>query len=88
MHGIGGNTIAKAKENISLDEARRWADYIARHGSLNVARHIERGFALLSHLTCVSGKIKIDGKIPSMESLMPHYVEGPISLEAAMSQWT
>lgn len=73
---------------MSYREARRWADYIAKHGSLNPARHIERGFAMLSHFYCLKNDIKVGGKIPSMNNLMPHHIEPPITLAAAMKAWS
>lgn len=87
MNGIGGNTITKAKETIPYTEYLIWADYIKRHGSLNTAQHIERGFALIAHTLCVAHKIKNSGAIPGINHFMPHYHEREISLEEAMRTW-
>ena len=87
MNGIGGNTIAKAKEALSYTEFMQWSDYINRHGSLNPAQHIERGFALLAHTLCVAHKIKSHGSVPGIKEFMPHYREPEISLEQAMRTW-
>jgi len=87
MNGVGGNTIAKAKEAISYTEYLQWADYMKRYGSLNVAQHIERGFALIAHTLCVANKIKTNGTIPGLKDFMPHYHEREISLEEAMRTW-
>lgn len=43
---------------------------------------------MLGHFYCLGKNIKVDGRIPSMNSLMPHYIESPISLEAAMKTWS
>lgn len=87
MNGIGGNTIAKAKEAISYTEYLEWVEFINRHGSLNLAKHIERGFALVAHITSVAHKIKSNGVIPGIKEFMPHYKEPEISLEEAMRTW-
>lgn len=47
MHGVGGNTIADAQQNLSMVEARQWADYIRRRGGLNVAERVEQSAALI-----------------------------------------
>lgn len=47
MHGVGGHTIADAQQNLSMVEARQWADYIRRRGGLNVAERVEQSAALI-----------------------------------------
>lgn len=48
LHGIGGCTIAQAKENLSYKEAVAWSKYIRQNGSLNVGQRIEHSVALLA----------------------------------------
>jgi len=71
MNGIGGRTIAEAQQNMSLVEARRWAQYIKRHGGLNIAERIEQAAALI----CATGaqltgnkKVHVKDFIPNRES--------------------
>ncbi len=47
MNGIGGRTIAEAQQNMSMVEARHWAQYMRRHGGLNVAERVEQSAALI-----------------------------------------
>lgn len=71
MHGIGGNTIAQSQRNLTLIEARQWAQYIKRHGGLNIAERVEQAAALI----CTTGaqlmgnkKVKVADFIPNRES--------------------
>lgn len=70
MNGIGGRTIAEAQQNMSLVEARQWAQYMRRHGGLNVAERVEQAAALI----CATGaqlmgnkKILVKDFIPNRE---------------------
>jgi len=71
LNGVGGRTIAEAKQNLSMVEARQWAQYIKRHGGLNIAERVEQAAALI----CATGaqlmgnkKVKVDDFIPNRES--------------------
>ncbi|MCB1928289.1 MAG: hypothetical protein KDH17_09670 [Rhodocyclaceae bacterium] len=46
LHGVGGRTVAEAKQRMSYPEALRWFAYLKKHGSPN--QHLHRGFALLA----------------------------------------
>lgn len=84
LHGIGGRTIAEAKERLSYAEALDWYEYIARRGSLNWGTRLEGGFALLAYFIAnkVSGfdsrgkpvgQLKKAGGQPfEMADFMPH----------------
>ncbi|MGY2429620.1 hypothetical protein [Pseudomonas tolaasii] len=52
LNGVGGRTIAEAKRNMTMVEARQWADYIRRHGGLNVAERVEQAAALICTTAC------------------------------------
>lgn len=71
MHGIGGRTIVEAQQNLTFIEARQWAQYIQRHGGLNIAERVEQAAALI----CSTGaqlmgnkNIKVADFIPNRES--------------------
>jgi hypothetical protein len=71
MNGIGGRTIAEAQQSMSLVEARHWAQYLRRHGGLNIAERVEQAAALI----CATGaqlmgnkKIKVSDFLPNRES--------------------
>lgn len=51
MNGVGGRTIAEAKENLSYKEFLAWAYYRSRRGSLNSGLMVELSIAVLSALT-------------------------------------
>lgn len=71
LNGIGGRTIAEAQQNLTLVEARQWAQYMRRHGGLNVAERVEQAAALI----CATGaqlmgnkRAKVADFIPNRES--------------------
>lgn len=50
LHGIGGCTVAEAKERISHAEAMAWFAYMEKHGGLDLGPRIEFGLARLMAL--------------------------------------
>lgn len=42
LNGIGGRSIFEAKQNLTMQEVRMWANYRAKRGSLNIGRRIEQ----------------------------------------------
>ena len=44
LHGIGGRTIAEAKERLTYDEFVSWAAYIRKRGTLHFGMRLEIGF--------------------------------------------
>jgi hypothetical protein len=67
MNGIGGRTIAEAQQNMSLVEARQWAQYMRRHGGLNVAERVEQAAALI----CATGA-KLMGQKKDVADFLPN----------------
>lgn len=45
MNGVGGRTIAEAKESMTQSEAIQWSVYLRKRGSLHTGRRLEIGFA-------------------------------------------
>ena len=74
LAGIGGRTIEEAQWRMSYWEAKRWALYLEKRGSLNVGMRLEMGFALLAAMInhALGGKAK-------PQDFMPHVgeVESP-----------
>lgn len=71
MNGIGGRTIAEAKQNMSMVEARQWVQYMQRHGGLNIAERVEQAAALICTTAAQlmgNKKVKIADFIPDRES--------------------
>lgn len=48
LNGVGGRTVAEAKERLSYAEALDWSEYLRKRGSLNVGLRLEAGFALIA----------------------------------------
>ena len=46
MLGIGGRTLAEAKQNLSAEEVGLWAAYRAQRGTLSVGLRLEQLFAI------------------------------------------
>ena len=82
--GIGGNTIAQVKANLTELEVMQWAEYRQRRGSLNIGRRVEQSTA---HLMAWyhNGKVKAHNRIDPLE-LMPHEDDIEISLEQQLAQ--
>lgn len=68
MNGIGGRTIAEAQQNMSLVEARQWAQYIKRHGGLNIAERVEQAAALI----CSTGAQMVGNKNMKVADFIPN----------------
>lgn len=71
MNGIGGRTIAEAQQNLSMVEARQWAQYMRRHGGLNIAERIEQSAALVCSTAAQlmgNKNTKVADFIPNRES--------------------
>lgn len=66
-NGIGGQTVAEAKERMSYSEALMWSAFIKKRGSLHVGMRIENGVALLAVMInrALGGKAE-------MTDFMPH----------------
>lgn len=62
LNGVGGCTVAEAKERLTYAEALSWFAYIRKRGSLNLGTRLEAGFALQAAIQ--SGK--------QMTDFMPH----------------
>jgi hypothetical protein len=82
--GIGGRTIAEAKERVSFAEFMSWARYRNRRGSLNLGMRIERGTAMLAAM--YANAHSKDGGF-KFHDFAPHHDAPPISLEQAMKDW-
>lgn len=69
MCGVGGRTIAEAKERLSYEEALKWQAYRKKRGSLNLGLRLEEGFALVATAISrsVGGKAKFDDFAPHLK---------------------
>lgn len=69
LNGIGGRTVAEAKERISAQEFSQWCAYIRKRGALNIGTRVELGFALLAStvVRANGGKAKIEDFLPQRD---------------------
>ncbi|MBK3872133.1 hypothetical protein GFL01_10095 [Pseudomonas stutzeri] len=86
MSGVGGRTIAEARERISYPEFLSWLKYRAKRGSLNVGMRVERGTALLASLYVNAHRGK-DTQPAQMWDFAPHHDQPVVSLDEAMEKW-
>lgn len=84
MHGIGGRTIAEAKERLSYPEFLTWLKYRQKRGSLHVGMRVEYGSALLAMLYA-NAHSKHGGH--QLHEFAPYHDEPQLSLEQAMETW-
>jgi hypothetical protein len=77
LNGVGGRTIAEAKENMSFSEAVDWFAYLHSRGSVHLGRRVEAAAALI-----VTTYLRAKGaKNVEMSTFMPHEREAPASIE-------
>ncbi len=86
MCGIGGRTVAEAKQTISYVEFFDWVSYRRKRGSLNQGMRVERAGALLATILSNVNRKK-DSQPVSFYSFAPHHEEPQTSLEEAMETW-
>jgi len=90
LAGVGGRTVAEAKQRMSWNEFQVWLKYRASHGPLHTQHHLERGFGLVAYLIASSIPRKPGTRAPRFEDFMPKSKEatdGPIDLATAMRTW-
>lgn len=84
MNGIGGCTIAQAKETISYREFMMWVQYRNKRGSLNTGSRVEVSGALLASMYA-NAHSKHGGM--TIYDFAPHLDAPAMSLDQAMKQW-
>ncbi|WP_456362276.1 phage tail assembly protein T [Pseudomonas syringae] len=88
LSGVGGRTIAEAKERLSLAEFRSWVKFIGRRGSLHTGMRVEEGFAMLAALNANLSRDPSKNPTPYRSAdFMRHDFERPQTLEGAMATW-
>lgn len=78
LNGIGGRTIAEAKERMSHAEFFAWCTYIQKRGSLNFGQRLEQGVALLASVVnrSAGGKAQMSDFLPDREEKDMASIEG------------
>lgn len=80
LNGVGGTTIAAAKECMGQDELQTWVQYRRKHGNLNLGLRIEHGAALAAYFAN-HGHGKLADYLPQREH------EESAALDKAMKEW-
>ncbi|MDA8485167.1 hypothetical protein NNO07_19035 [Pseudomonas resinovorans] len=68
LNGVGGRTVAEARERMTYGEAQDWASYFRARGSINLGLRLEQGFALLATLL-----MRLHGRDADMADYMPSH---------------
>ncbi|PIF22177.1 MULTISPECIES: phage tail assembly protein T [Pantoea] len=94
LNGIGGKTIAEAKERLSIIEYKKWTLYRNKYGSLNPGLRTEWASGVISSVIANTNR---DPKHPAFTptDFTQHFDEPepeqesdqPISLKEAMNTW-
>jgi hypothetical protein len=79
LAGVGGRTVAEAKERLQHAEFMDWISYRRMRGSLNMSTRLESGVALLASLIS-----RACGGSASQLDFMPH-AEPPSAADATLS---
>lgn len=94
INGIGGNTIAQAKRNLSYDEVMLWAAYREQTGSLNVGQRVELSSALVAQQVNWAVPRKAGSNLPGLEQFLPKrgadaesQLDQDEALQQAMREW-
>ncbi|TYF48017.1 phage tail protein [Enterobacter hormaechei] len=93
LNGIGGRTIAEAKERLSFREFQQWVQYRQKYGNLNPMMRIEWGAALVSSVLANVNRSKntpafsIADFAPHIAAVEREAANEPIKLEEAMRTW-
>ena len=83
LNGVGGRSVAEAKERLSHIESLKWMAYIEKRGSLNLGLRVEAGFALIAYTInrALGGKAE-------MQDFLPHFDEPEATLSDVMNMLT
>ena len=80
LNGIGGATIAEAKERMPQDELQTWVQYRRKHGGLNLGLRIEQGAGLTAYFAN-GGRGQLSDYLPQRTA------DEEASLDRAMKEW-
>lgn len=80
LAGIGGRTVAEAKERMQFAEFIDWLTYLKMRGSVNIGSRLESGFALIAFMIS-----RATGGTASQIDFMPHADTPTASLDDVMA---
>lgn len=79
MNGVGGRTVAEAKERMTYSEALLWSAYLKKRGTVHFGMRLENATALLA----TQMNRALGGKA-EMQDFMPHADEKVADLADVM----
>ena len=86
LNGIGGRTIAEAKERLAISEYQLWTAYRAKHGSLNPMQRADYNAGMLASLYANSHR-KQGAPAFNVWEFTRWQDGGPVSLDRATKEW-
>lgn len=86
LNGIGGRTIAEAKECLSAREVQLWSVYRSKNGGLNPMQRADYNAGLQSMLFANANRGKATPAFRIWD-FTRFQDEAPIGLDEAMSSW-
>lgn len=78
MCGVGGRTIAEAKQNMSYDEFVAWCKYRSLQGGLNIGLRVDRA---VSRALAVYFNAMSKGKKLKPHDFSPYDQESPVDVD-------
>lgn len=81
MCGIGGRTIAEAKQNLEYSEFCDWLRYRNKRGTLNAGFRTELGTGQIA--TLIANALGGKGKSSMLQDFAPHVDEPELTIESA-----
>jgi hypothetical protein len=85
LNGVGGRTIAEAKERMSYAEALGWYAYRKKTGPFNAASRVEWSLAQVCTLICAAAGLKKKGGGEfAITDFIPYAEEPELTIESAM----
>lgn len=84
LNGVGGRTIAEAKQRLSYPEFLSWLRFRKKRGTLHMGMRVDRGAALLAALYA---NLRIKDASYSVTDFMPFEEHREPTVEEAMAAW-
>lgn len=84
LNGVGGRTIAEAKQRLSYPEFLSWMRFRNKRGTLHMGMRVDRGAALLAALYT---NLRVKDASYSVADFMPFEEHREPTVEEAMAAW-
>jgi hypothetical protein len=84
--GVGGRTIAEAKERMPYAEFLQWIQYRNRRGTLNIGFRVEQRTAVIAAMYANAHR-SASTNAYTADDFTPHADVVEVTLEEAMANW-